>query len=84
MRAIDQHVTHARIHLLPLGRVAIHRVTGAGNSERVFMTMSYVCRHPVGTGRGFSRVCWIDLGLLGDAADLDDGVCAGGRLVSLL
>ena len=68
----------------PLGRVAIHRIHQCGNSEHVFMTASYVSHQRVSAGRGFSRVCRIDLGLLGDAADSDDGVCAGGRPSCLL
>jgi len=56
---------------------------GAGNREGISLMASYVSRQCAGAGWGFSRACLIALGFFGDAADSDDGVCAGGRLATL-
>jgi len=76
-------VTHPRMHLLPLGRVAAHHVHWCRKPQAHLLdgTIHFqpVCR----CGVRLLESCLITLGFFGDATDWDDSICAGGRLAAL-
>jgi len=77
------HITHPRMHLLPLGRVTAHHVH-QHRKPQVHLLDGTIRFQPVcRCGVRLLASCLITLDFFGDAVDWDDSICAGGHLATL-